>query len=258
MKKKIISVMIITITLCSMPAINVQAEGNAFFTTFGGVELTEFQYNTLVDMLSEERVKMISEEDYNNLHVERMIEGEYKYKTEEYVITDNSYTGILTPYAYHETTSKKLTLSIACNSTICSVASTAYWKKVPATTSYDVIGVRLENTTFHDGAHDFTYKTTDGKKVYTCDKSIRTSKGAACIHKISSNIDYIALDVNVNYAYNGSIFASYQHATKSVTLTQASSFEFKGTGFGSVFYWASQTVRAKYDQMAGVSELLAS
>lgn len=253
MKKKILSVMIFTLSLCTMG--NVQAEEEPYFITYGGVELTEYQYNTLVDILSEERVKTITEDDYNALHVERMIEGRYSYKTEEYEIDDPTYPGEIEPYVYHETPSKKLTMSKVCNDQICSVGVTAYWKKVPSVKSYDVIGIRFENTSF-SSQPSFYYGTTTGGTT-SFDKSIKTTTGAAFIKKITSDIDYVAFDTNLNYTYNGAIFASYQHATSSVTLAQASNFEFKGTGYGAVFLWP-MSIRTKYDQMGGVSEKLAS
>lgn len=253
MKKKILSVMIFTLSLCTMG--NVQAEEEPYFVTYGGVELTEYQYNTLVDILSEERVKTITEDDYNALHVERMIKGRYSYKTEEYEIEDPGYPSEIEPYAYHETASKKLTLSRFCSDNICSVGVTAYWKKVPSVKSYDVIGVRFENTSYY-GIPSFYYGTTTGGTT-SYDKSIKTSNGAAFIKKVTSDVDYFALDVDFNYTYNGIVFASYQHATSSVTLAQASNFQFKGTGYGGVFLWP-MSIRTKYDQMGGVSETLAN
>lgn len=253
MKKKILSVMIFTLSLCTIG--NVQAEEEPYFITYGGVELTEYQYNTLVDILSEESVRNITEEDYNALHVERMIEGKYSYTTKEYEIVDPTYPGGIVPYAYHETTSKKLTLSKACFDSVCGIAVTAYWKKVPSVKSYDVIGIRFENTTFY-GPQSFYYSTTTGGTA-SYDANVKTTTGAAFVKKITSDINYVALDANLNYAYNGIVFASYQHATSSVTLAQAKNFTFKGTGYGGVFLWP-MSIRTKYDQMGGVSETLAN
>lgn len=254
MKKKILSVMIFTLSLCTMG--NVQAEEEPYFVTYGGVELTEYQYNTLVDILSEERVKTITEDDYNALHVERMIEGKYSYKTEEYEIEDPTFSWGIEPYVYHETASKKITLSKGCFGDVCGIAVTAYWKKVPSVKSYDVIGIRFDNTSFYEGPQGFYYGTTTGGTT-SFDKSIKTTNGLAYIKKITSDVDYLAIDADLNYTYNGIVFASYQHATSSVTLAQASNFQFKGTGYGGVFLWP-MSIRTKYDQMGGVSETLAN
>lgn len=251
MKKRILSVMIITISLCSMA--NVNAEGTSFFTTFNGVELTEYQYKVLADMFSEERVKTISEDDYKALHVERMIEGSFSYKTEEFEIIDDP-TTLLMPYAYHETTAKKITLSRFCDGGICGIAVTNYWKKKPAVTSYDVIGVRFDNSSFYDSSQSFSYVTDSGYSN-SYNKKIRSSNGAAFVKKITSDIDYMTIDVNLNYTSNGIVFGSYQHAVKSITLADASNFQFKGTGYGSVFLWPT-AIASKYDEMGGVYETL--
>lgn len=253
MKKKILSVMIFTLSLCTMG--NVQAEEEPYFVTYGGVELTEYQYNTLVDILSEERVKTITEEDYNALHVERMIEGKYSYKTEEYEIEDPTFSWGIEPYVYHETASKKLTLTKACTSDFCSMSATIYWKKAPSVKSYDVIGIRFDNTTLYSTSTTF-YSRTSGNITTTYDKKITSSNGVAFIKKVSSGIEYMVLDANLENTYNGIVFASYQHATSSVTLAQASNFEFKGTGYGAVFLWP-MSIRTKYDQMGGVNITLA-
>lgn len=254
MKKRILSVMVITISLCAIG--NVYADETAYYTTTNGIELTEFQYNTLVKILSAERVSRLNANDYDVLHVDRMIPGEYSFKTEEFQIGDETTSGDITPYAYHETPAKKLTLSRACDLGICAISVTNYWKSTPKVTSYDVIGVRFDNTSFYH-TNTGCYYVADGNQTTSFNKIKTESNGAACIKKISSNIDYMTVDVALNYTSNGIVFASYQHAVSSVTLSQAADFTFKGTGYGSVFLWP-MSIRTKYDQMAGVSETLAN
>lgn len=249
MKKILLSVIIFVIAICSIE--NVKAEDSIYFTTDKGVELTKFQYNTLVDMFSIERVRTISEDDYNNLHVDRMVEGQYTYETKEIETPEESYPGGIVPYVYHETTSKKLTLTKICSSGYCSMGTTLYWKKKPAVNSYDVIGVRLENTSFYNSIVSFKMVSTDGTIIRTTDKDVKATNGSAGIKKVISNIDYFVYDTMVNQTSNGMVFASYQHAKTSVTLAQASNFQFKGTGVASVFLWPVDII-SKYDQMGGV------
>lgn len=254
MKKRILSVMVITISLCAIG--NVYADETAYYTTTNGIELTEFQYNTLVKILSAERVSRLNENDYNVLHVDRMVPGEYSFKTEEFIIPEETTSGDITPYAYHETPAKKLTLSRACDNGVCAIGVTTYWKSTPKVTSYDVIGVRFDNTSFNKEVVG-CYYVENNSGTTSMSKTIKSNNGAACIKKISSGIDYMTLDIDLNYKSNGIAFASYQHAVSSVTLSQASNFSFDGTGYGSVFLWP-MSIRTKYDQMAGVSETLAN
>lgn len=254
MKKSFLSVMVITISLCVIG--NVYADDTAYYITTNGIELTEFQYNTLVKILSAERVRRLDETDYDVLHVAKMKPGEYTLKTEEFQIPDETTSEGIVPYSYHETPAKKLSLSRVCDNGVCGIAVTTYWKTQPKVTSYDVIGIRFDNTNFNKDVIG-CYYSANGSGTASMDKKIKTSNGAACIKKISSGIDYMTIDADLNYKSNGIAFASYQHAVSSVTLSQASNFSFDGTGYGSVFLWP-MSIRTKYDQMAGVSETLAN
>ena len=245
MKKRILSVMIIALSLWS---IYVFAE--PYFTSNNGVELTEFQYNTLMDILYEDDVYNLTNEDYENLHVDQMIEGTFTYKTQEFETPEVSSTGGLVPYVYHETTSKKLTLARTCYTDVCIITTAVTWKKVPAVASYDVIGIRFENTSFYDSTNAFTAKMS-GTYYYEPNKVVKTGNGLADIKKITTGLTYMALDTKIRPSNNGIVYTSYQHAVKSVTLSEASNFTFSGNGYGQVFLWP-MAIREKYDQMSGV------
>lgn len=245
MKKRILSVMIIALSLWS---IDVFAE--PYFTSTNGVELTEFQYNTLMDILYEDAVNNLTNEDYENLHVDRMIEGMFTYKTQEFETPVESYPGGIVPYAYHETASKKLTLSKGCFDGYCGVTVSVSWKKIPAVASYDAIGIRFENTSFYDSTNGFTAKM-DGTYSYNYNKAVKTGNGVADIKKITTGLTYMSLFTKIRQTNNAIVFGSYQHAVASVTLSQASNFTFSGNGYGQVFLWP-MAIREKYDQMAGV------
>lgn len=245
MKKRILSVMIIALSLWS---IDVFAE--PYFTSTNGVELTEFQYNTLMDILYEDDVNNLTNEDYENLHVDQMIEGMFTYKTQEFETPVESYPGGIVPYAYHETASKKLTLGEMCTDSVCLVTVDVTWKKVPAVASYDAIGIRFENTSFYDSANVFTAKM-DGTYSYNYNKAVKTGNGLADIKKITTGLTYMSLQAKIRPTSNAIVFGSYQHAVKSVTLSEASNFTFSGNGYGQVFLWP-MAIREKYDQMGGV------
>ncbi len=245
MKKRILSVMIIALSLWS---IDVFAE--PYFTSNNGVELTEFQYNTLMDILYEDDVYNLTNEDYENLHVDQMIEGTFTYKTQEFETPEVSSTGGLMPYAYHETTSKKITLGNMCTDSVCLVTVDVTWKKKPAVASYDAIGLRFENTSFYDSANVFSAKMS-GTYYYEPNKVVKTGNGVADIKKITTGLTYMSLQAKIRPTNNAIVFGSYQHAVESVTLSQASNFTFSGNGYGQVFLWP-MAIREKYDQMSGV------
>ena len=251
MKKNILKVMIIALVLFST-----SVKADAYYTNENGLEFTEFQYNTLVDILNEKSVRTLTQEEYDHFNVENMIEGEYEYNTQEFETYETPFTAGVMPLAsYHETTSKKITLSKACTSSYCLMSVILIWKKVPSVTSYDVIGVRLANTTFYDSLNDFTAKfgstTTSSYAGYK-----KTSEGLGDSVSIKSNVEYVSLNVRVKPTSNGAVYASYQHAVKTVTLAQSLNFTFSGTGYGSVFVWPS-SYGSIYDKMGGASLNLA-
>ena len=249
MRKRLLGVMIIALSLFS---INVKAD--AYYKNENGLELTEFQYKVLVDMFSEEKIEEFTEEDYAALHVERMIEGKYKYKVEEFEAPEESYPGGLVPYVFHETPSKKLTMAVFDHGDSCTISLTVSWKKSPVVASYDVIGIRVANSMIYDDTNSFDAKM-DGKVTTSYARAVKTELGLADVFKITNGISYASLDTRVRKTNNGVVYGSYQHATKAITLTNASNFTFAGTGYGSVFLWPS-SIKGTYDNMSGVYDTL--
>ena len=249
MRKRLLGVMIIALSLFS---INVKAD--AYYKNENGLELTEFQYKVLVDMFSEEKIEEFTEEDYDALHVERMIEGKYKYKVEEFEAPEESYPGGLVPYVFHETQKKKLTMAVFDHGDSCTISLTVSWKKSPVVASYDVIGIRVANSMIYDDTNSFDAKM-DGKVTTSYARAVKTELGLADVFKITNGISYASLDTRVRKTNNGVVYGSYQHATKAITLTNASNFTFAGTGYGSVFLWPS-SIKGTYDNMSGVYDTL--
>ena len=249
MRKRLLGVMIIALSLFS---INVKAD--AYYKNENGLELTEFQYKVLVYIFSEEKIEEFTEEDYDALHVERMIEGKYKYKVEEFEAPEESYPGGLVPYVFHETPSKKLTMAVFDHGDSCTISLTVSWKKSPVVASYDVIGIRVANSMIYDDTNSFDAKM-DGKVTTSYARAVKTELGLADVFKITNGISYASLDTRVRKTNNGVVYGSYQHATKAITLTNASNFTFAGTGYGSVFLWPS-SIKGTYDNMSGVYDTL--
>lgn len=253
MKKSILKVMIIMLILFSTSVkASSYSSDDIYFINKNGIKFTEFQYNTLIDILSKETVSNFTQEEYDNFHVENIVEGEYEYVTQEFFTRETSSIGGIMPMAFHETTAKKLTLAKNCNSNYCFMDTTLTWKATPAVTSYDVIGARLVNTTFYGDLNAVTVTSTSGTIKSGCAGTKKTSEGVGNAIKISSDVYYITHSFRVKPTSNGMVYASYQHAIKTVTLTKALDFTFSGSGYGAVFVWPSSYGQI-YDQMGGVS-----
>ena len=253
MKKDFLKVMIIMFLLFST-SVNASSYSSdeIYFINKNDIGFTEFQYNVLVDILSKEIVSNFTQEEYDNFHVENIIEGEYEYVTQEFFTRETSSTSGIMPLAYYETASKKLTLAKNCNSNYCAMNTTLTWKTTPVVTSYDVIGARLVNTTFYDDLNAITVTSRTGAVKTGCAGTTKTNKGVGNAIKIASDVYYITHSFRVNPASNGTVYASYQHAVNTMTLSKALNFTFSGSGYGSVFVWPL-TYSSNYDKMGGVS-----
>lgn len=243
MKKNILKVMIIFSLFCSL---NVKAE--SFYTTDSGVELTKFQYDAITDIYSEEYAQNLTQEDYDFIHAERMIEGEFKYD-----VFDPSSS--IVPYSpFHETEGKKLSISSSCNSSYCKITTTVTWKLVPVVRSYDVIGIRLLNTTLYDNTNSVSANFDGVNKSNVSAGKKQTTEGIAnaVVVPTTGNISFVSQENRVKNVSGASIHGSYQHAVKLITLTKALDFTFDGAGYGGVFSWPSKYGQM-FDKMAGVS-----
>ncbi len=135
------------------------------------------------------------------------------------------------------------------------------WKKNPSVRSYDVIAIRGEGVSFIGS-------TVSGKQSYVKNENKETIE-----YKINSNntqifgngvgismnlvdgaTDY-TLELNIRYTKNSSnatIYGSYQHSQRNITLDQSQRYTLSSNGFGNVLDFDS-TVKSYFDGMGGVS-----
>ena len=130
MKKKIIFLAILLI----FPIVSYAK--SAFYTNKNGISLTEEEYNYLTQRFSERFISIMSQDDYNNLIDESLMDKEVK----------KSFSVMPLASDYYETGSKRLTISSVCNSSYCSISVELKWLRDPNVRSYDVIGAYLLNT----------------------------------------------------------------------------------------------------------------
>lgn len=135
------------------------------------------------------------------------------------------------------------------------------WKKNPSVRSYDVIAIRGEGVSFISS-------TVSGKQSY-----VKNGNKETIEYKINSNNTQIfgngvgismnlvdgasdyTLELNIRYTKNSSnatIYGSYQHSQRNITLDQSQRYTLSSNGFGNVLYFDS-TVSSYFDGMGGVS-----
>lgn len=209
-----------------------------------GMPFTKFQYDAMVATLDEDLVANMTYTEYQAFRVDRINEDSYTAGTYDDTLNTN------TRGSFHETTCKKITLSITCDSVYCLSVLTTNWKCTPAVKSYDVTGIRLANTNYYEDGNYMFISREDGDYDYE-DGLMGASNGLGYAFKLPSSGDVDYAMVSATVLPKGVVFGSYQHAVKTITLSQALDFTFSAVGFGGVFLYDT-SYNNTFDQMGGV------
>lgn len=245
-----------------------------------GVNITEEEYNDFLKVYTNEYIMNMSEEKYNKLktldfddittstkYIETIYNPNLQITTERELTEEefNNYSAV-SPLlddgvASYESTLKKLVLSIIGGTTWNWATVAATWKAIPSTRSYDVIG-------FYGYGFDFSNGTQYGEQVYTLNGNYTTISYAwngtnikrhdngfgISMNIVNSDITYLQLiaecDVKATITHP-TLYASYQHAQKSLSLTDSQNYTLGGSGLGNVFIFP-YSISQKYDAMTGV------
>jgi hypothetical protein len=186
MKKRIKKVLMLTVGTLLLSTFDVNAE--TYFTNLNGVEMTEEEYNTIVNKLSETRALTLTEEqfdfflqgtvvDSNTLYLETIsnqngILSERYITEEEYNLAPEENIAVCLPnivingiksndYGYIETTYKRLNVSLTdYGNNNFDVFGSLTWKKVPACRSYDIFAFRTNYMSYSNPSGIQSYFTS--------------------------------------------------------------------------------------------------
>lgn len=271
--------MALCLVLFFLSYINVFAS-NVFFTNSNGVEMTELQYRKMLEMFSERKVDLLTQNEFNNFKDVNIISNDTKYQKETYVnkelvsieeITEEEFNNAseseVSTYAgdrdYIETSYKRLgaVITDGGNWTLTCVLS---WKKKPAYQSYDVFAYRFNH---------FKYNGFSGQQVYIVNgknyyidyttssegyKELSNGAGVSMNLKDGSDITGYELTIGTRVAfdsYNYSqahAYVSYQHAQANLTRAESMAYTLDITGLGNVVKFTNSATERKYDGMSGV------
>lgn len=249
-------------------------------TNNNGVVISEQEYNDFLKIYSSDYIMNMSEAKYNKLKTlnfndittsTKYIETTYNQNlqlTTEREVTEqeyNNYNPVMPLLddgaASYETTMKKLVMSIVGGTTWNYATVVATWKAIPSTRSYDLIG-------FYGYGFEFSDGTQGGEQVYILNgayNEISYAWNGTNIQKhsngfgismniVNSDITYLQLiaDVDVKATVDHpTLYASYQHAQRELSLEDSQSYTLGGSGLGSVFIFP-YSISQKYDAMSGV------
>lgn len=244
MVKKIFVVVLVSIIFCG----SVSAE--SYFENENGVILTKPEYDFIVELYNENYPSIITMDEYNILKDDNIFGQEITHVSSDDNVINPSISLLSGNNSFHETTAKRLEMGCACGTTKCRVVATLVWKKYPATRSYDLFGAMQVGSS---APTDFvSHKYIDGDASVPVEY-ISNSTGVSATYRLPNDSTSAIWDFDLAFsvAKKGRITASYQHATKNITLANSRKFMFNYNGYGHVHLF-DQSVRSTYDGMDGV------
>lgn len=135
------------------------------------------------------------------------------------------------------------------------------WKKNPAVRSYDVIAIRGEGVSFNGasikGKQFYTQNGTPQVINYTINSNNTKvfENGAGISMNLVDGASNYTLRLEIEYTKennNATIYGSYQHSQRNITLEQSQRYILSSSGFGNVLAFDS-SVKSYFDGMGGVS-----
>ena len=239
MKKTIVMIILFIIGLVCFSE-GVSAE--TYFTNKNGIELTQKEYEFLVELYDFYYVNNLTTEKYEKLSVLNMNENELQVSSIE--------DGPLSRATSISSPSKRLSIGSACSSVDCTIIITATWLQSPTLRSYDNIGARFTGAVARTG--DIVTDIDSDSGVSICSNYKENSKGVGCTFKLNDSAEDFTISQMFFVTGSGYVYGSYQHAMYTISLGDAMSYSFSSSGLGSVFYYSSSATRDKYDAMSGV------
>lgn len=248
--KRGILIMIFSLLLCSIG--KVQAS-EIYYTTESGINLTEEEYNYILEIYSPHQLEILTENMYNIIHALDFENNEVRTETYEEPYTSRLGVNLLAD-DYYETNGKKIGLTTSCFSSYCLIIASGYWKKSPNVRSWDVMGSRLKNTYF---TSNVTYYTSINSSAgeQTCTEYKYFTNGVGCSMKLPTTASDIAYIQSFTIEPYGMVYSTYQHAINSVSLATSKRYSMSISGYGNVLLFDS-AIRSNYDAMGGVSVII--
>lgn len=244
MLKKILMYFAGTNLLLILAICNVQAEV-IIYTNDNNVSMTQEQYDYFTQMFWDGYQQYVTLEQFNHA----LDNGRFDSTIErvEYDTDDNKI--IQDRATVHETTAKRLSISKACGSSSCTIVTTLQWKGTPNVKSYDVMGARMFNGTTLSGTPVTTLYYSGGTNLIS-DLKIQ-SQGFGSSMKLPNSTTNIKVSQYFDVTGTGKVYASYQHATQTISYANSRSYDILLGGYGGVFSFYGNAVGV-YDGMGGV------
>lgn len=255
MRKIKYKVVIAISIVISFITINVYASENQTYINDYGITLTQKEYEFVNNYYGFDYFENMTQEDYDWISALDINNNDVVINT----IYDNNglnmgnfswFDNNLINGASHTTSSKKLAIAKSCNSVKCTILTNLTWLKNPTIRSYDVIGARFDGTSLYNTNISTRVTSSSGTSYYSYNRILSNGFGTSV--KLPSGSTNIIVEQSFSVNLGGSIYASYQHATSSISLSTSYKYVIDTFGLGSVFDFYGSALGV-YDGMAGVN-----
>lgn len=242
-------------------------------------ELSDAEYTRLRERFSEARIAIMSDEEKErfasaDLNVQEKlfsftesINGTITYTEVDPDIYDeldfdpeNNVATYSSP-SYHETSYKRIQIiDDYISGNLHRVMVYTQWLVTPATKSFDVTAMRVEDATIDEGSQDGTQTYWDDGAYHHISYSPngtnirKASNGFGISMNLVNSAAYFETDISADIRTSSSdaiAYGTYQHAVTDVTLSESQSYTISHNGLGGVLNFATG-VNGYYDRMAGV------
>ena len=216
------------------------SESGSNYTNQNGVVISEKEYQFINDFYGSEYFNTMTLEDYEWIRDLNIDENEVEIKTNPNITL---FSTSVTQYGINI----KIVKSCSNN---CIIITNCQWSLMPSIKSYDVIGARFSNTNLVDNTIT-TKITSSSGTVYSTDL-LRLTNGFGVTVKLPSNGVSIVVEQKYTVSKGGTVYASYQHATKNINLATSKLYTITSNGYGGVFGFYGSAANV-YDRMTGVN-----
>lgn len=219
-----------------------------YYTNNKGVSFTKEQYDFYTYLtydgfqkyVTQEMLDEIDGKDLSTLKVEKVGICPTEGLLESYQVQDNG--------AFYKTSAKALSMGKYCTADFCRIMSQLEWLGDPTNKSHDVMGAYLYGPTRR--TDPVTIIGTDDNE-YEEDAMKFEGESFGAVFQLPREQNII---VDQTFLYNGSgtIYVSYQHAMKEISLQDSLLFHLDTKGYGAVFDFYGAAADRVYDEMQGV------
>ncbi len=209
------------------------------------VELTEKEFRFVNDFYGPDFFTNMTQDDYNWIADLDVNNRTVKIESGDSYIS----SGLLRGPSY-STKSKKLSIARTCSNNVCTVITNLTWLTNPNVRSYDLIGVRFHNTGLNNNTITTRLNSSNGTE-YSSNNRVPTN-GVGTSVKLPSGATNISIQQKIYTKSGGTVYASYQHAVKDITLSTSYNYTIGFGGYGNVFLFYSGA-GDYFDGMGGVN-----